>query len=87
MVKHQQLVHRAVEQLRAAGIEVSLFLDPDDRQIEMAKILGVHAVELQTARYSEAKTLPTQEHELDQLREIGGFKRGNTGCTSTWGTV
>src|SRR6266567_1717688 len=56
VVAHQKAVARAVERLKAAGIEVSLFLDPDDRQIEMAKVLGVKAVELQTARYSEAKT-------------------------------
>ena len=75
VVKHQKIVQRAVERLKAAGIEVSLFLDPDDRQIEMAKVLGVHAIELQTARYSEAKTLAAREHELDQLRESAALAR------------
>jgi len=36
-------------------IEVSLFIDPDTRQIEMAKLLGAKAVEIQTARFSEAR--------------------------------
>src|SRR5262245_28599624 len=53
---HQKAVARAVERLKAAGIEVSLFLDPDDRQIEVARLLGVKAVEIQTARYAEART-------------------------------
>src|SRR5262245_10166600 len=61
VVAHQKAVRKAVERLQAAGIEVSLFLDPDDRQIEMAKVLGVTAVEIQTARYSEARTAARRE--------------------------
>src|SRR5438093_652602 len=53
---HQKEVGRAVELLRGAGIEVSLFVDPDVRQIELARALGARAVEIQTARYSEART-------------------------------
>src|SRR5437660_10358968 len=56
VVAHQKTVARAMERLAAAGIEVSLFLDPDQRQIETAKLLGARAVEIQTARYSEART-------------------------------
>src|SRR5438477_5872120 len=75
VVAHQKAVRRAVERLRAAGVEVSLFLDPDDRQIEMAKVLGVQAVELQTARYSEAKTANQVEAELSALRESAALAR------------
>ncbi len=53
----------------AAGIEVSLFIDPDARQIEMAKLLNAKAVEIQTARYSEAKTPLLRQRELATLVE------------------
>src|SRR5207248_5739973 len=56
VVANQQAVGQAIRRLSDAGIEVSLFIDPDARQIEMAKLLGAKAVEIQTARYSEAKT-------------------------------
>src|SRR5579884_3521046 len=69
VVAHQEAVGRAVERLKAAGIEVSLFIDPDPRQIETARLLGASAVELQTARYSEARTPADQERELATLRE------------------
>src|SRR5713226_5234084 len=49
VVAHQKEVGRAMERLKAAGIAVSLFLDPNDRQIEVARVLGAKAVELQTA--------------------------------------
>jgi pyridoxine 5-phosphate synthase len=47
-------VRAAVKELKAAGIIVSLFIDPAIDQIDMAKALGADAVEFQTASYSEA---------------------------------
>jgi pyridoxine 5-phosphate synthase len=44
----------AVERLKAAGIHVSLFIDPDRAQVDQAKKLGADAIEFQTASYSEA---------------------------------
>src|SRR5437764_4780511 len=55
VVANEAAVARAVDALKAAGIEVSLFLDPDVRQIEMAKVLGAQAVEIHTGRYAEAR--------------------------------
>src|SRR5689334_21948214 len=54
VIAHEKVVERIIKRLHAAGIEVSLFLDPDPRQIEIARVLGAQAVEIQTARYSEA---------------------------------
>ena len=48
-------VAQAIERLRAAGVYVSLFLDPDPRQIEAAGRLGADAVELHTGRYALAR--------------------------------
>ncbi|MCI0463456.1 MAG: pyridoxine 5'-phosphate synthase [Gemmataceae bacterium] len=75
VVAHQKAVACAMERLKAAGIEVSLFVDPDDRQIEMAKLLGAKAVEIQTARYSEARTAADRERELHDLKEAATFAR------------
>ena len=75
VVAHQQAVAQAMEQLCQAGIEVSLFVDPDQRQIEMAKLLGAQAVEIQTARYCEAKTAADRVAQLQLLRESADFAR------------
>ena len=69
VVQHQGAVAKAMQRLQHAGIAVSLFIDPDIRQIEIAKVLGAKAIEIQTARYSEAKTAEERERELDLLRE------------------
>jgi len=75
VIGHEKAVERIVKQLHAAGIEVSLFLDPDARQIEIARVLHVKAVEIQTARYSEARTPADRQRELDALRQAAEFAR------------
>jgi pyridoxine 5-phosphate synthase len=69
VVANQAAVSQAIQRLSGDGIEVSLFIDPDARQIEMAKLLGAKAVEIQTARYSEAKTPVLRQRELATLVE------------------
>src|SRR5882724_3668293 len=68
VVAHQQAVGTAMQRLSKCGVEVSLFIDPDSRQIELARVLGARAVEIQTARYSEARTPADRQRELEALR-------------------
>lgn len=68
-------VAAAVDRLKAAGIRVAIFVDPDMLQIETCKLLGALAVEIQTARYSEARTVADCERELAALQEAGTFAR------------
>jgi len=62
-----QAVATAVEQLHAAGIVVSLFIDPDPVQIEAAAGLGVAAVELHTGSYANATAAADRDRELNVL--------------------
>jgi pyridoxine 5-phosphate synthase len=75
VVTHRAAVGSAVERLLAAGIEVSIFVDPNPLQIETAKLLGAHAVEIQTARYSEAQTPQQRKNELDALTQATAYAR------------
>lgn len=56
-----------VHRLQDAGITVSLFIDPDIRQIEAAARTGAKAVELHTGAYANAKG-EKQQYELAVLR-------------------
>jgi pyridoxine 5-phosphate synthase len=44
----------AVAELKRAGIRVSLFIDPQERQIESAVAVGAPVIELHTGAYAEA---------------------------------
>jgi len=61
VVTHRAAVARSIERLQASGISVSLFLDPDARQIELARQLGADAVELHTGQYALSKGSAQQE--------------------------
>jgi pyridoxine 5-phosphate synthase len=70
---HYERVRHTIDQLQGAGIQVSLFIDPDVAQVGKAKELGVEAVELHTGAYAEARTPKQMEIEFDKLREAGQF--------------
>src|SRR5260370_1423722 len=48
---------------------------PDIQQIDVSKALGAQAGEIQTARYSEAKTPVNQARELDALKTAAAHAR------------
>lgn len=68
-----------VEELKAVEARVSLFIDPDKRQIEAAVRIGAPVIELHTGAYYEACLSTTPEriqHEFDLLREAAQFAHG-----------
>src|SRR5262249_19499452 len=75
VVAHRAAVGKAVERLLGAGIEVSIFVDPDALQIETSKLLGAQAAEIQTARYSEARAAEQRKTELDALTQAANYAR------------
>jgi pyridoxine 5-phosphate synthase len=57
-----------VGQLAAAGMRVSLFVDPDAHQLEAAKAVGAAVVELHTGAYAHA-TGAARKAELERLEK------------------
>src|SRR5689334_21652762 len=71
LLANRASVERAISQLRTSGIAISLFLDPESRQIEAAANLGADAVELHTGQYALAENAESQAQEIARLREAG----------------
>lgn len=61
-------VRDAVAQLATAGIRVSLFIDPDEQQLEAAVAAGAPVVELHTGAYADAEAPRQQQAELERVR-------------------
>lgn len=68
VVTHRDQVQAAVQQLQAAGIRVSLFIDADPAQIQAAKEVGATVVELHTGTYADAQTPEQAAAELERIR-------------------
>lgn len=64
--QYDQLVQR-VGDLGAAGIRVSLFIDPEPAQLDAAKRLGAPVVELHTGAYCDAHDPAAREAELARI--------------------
>lgn len=64
-------VAEAVARCHDAGLEVSLFIDPDRAQVEASAALGVRAVEIHTGRYADATSDADRRRELAALEEAG----------------
>src|SRR5690625_247720 len=64
---------RVFPAIRKAGIKISLFLDPVEKDIELAAELGADTIELHTGTYANAEDSIERKKELDRLKkaEIG----------------
>lgn len=71
VIENRGRVAEVTAQLQAAGIEVSLFIDPEPEQILVSKEVGASAVELHTGCYAEATATQEQAKELSRLNQAG----------------
>jgi pyridoxine 5-phosphate synthase len=67
-VTHRAALEPTLAAMRRAGIRVSLFIDPEPNQIEVASSLGAPVVELHTGAYAEASGA-ARDAELARLME------------------
>jgi pyridoxine 5-phosphate synthase len=75
VVTHRTATAAAIGRLQAAGIVVSLFLDPAPRQIDAAVDLGAAAVELHTGCYANAATDAARHDQLVELSRASAMVR------------
>jgi pyridoxine 5-phosphate synthase len=72
VIGHFASVKAATTQLKNAGIRVSLFIDPEEKQIQAAKDVGATVVELHTGRYADLDG-DAQSQELERIRKAAQF--------------
>jgi pyridoxine 5-phosphate synthase len=72
VIAHQARVQAATAALHGAGIRVSLFIDPDEAQIEAARRAGAPVIELHTGAYADAHG-SGRAREFERLRAAAKF--------------
>jgi pyridoxine 5-phosphate synthase len=68
---HQQRMNKAVGELRAAGIHVALFVDPDDEQFAAILETRAPAIEIHTGAYANA----SGDAQREELKRISDFAK------------
>lgn len=78
VVANRERVAACVDAMNTAGIRTSLFIDPDEEQIELSAKLHAPWVELHTGSYAIAYQTPAQAKELQRLR-VGAVRAHDLG--------
>ena len=63
----------ACQTLADAGIEVSLFIDPEFKQIDAAVKAGAPVIELHTGCYADAENSQQQKQELERVKKAAEY--------------
>lgn len=75
VVKNTSIVRAAVKRLRDVGIFVSIFLDPEEKQIETAQSIGAQQVELCTGEFAKLTLGSRASHGEGAMRAAREVKR------------
>lgn len=68
-----QKIRDACQALASAGVEVSLFIDPDNTQIDAAVVAGAPVIELHTGRYADAESPQQRQLELQRIQRAADY--------------
>lgn len=69
VLTQEAMIHDACHHMANLGMEVSLFIDPDKKQIEAAQRCGAPVIEIHTGQYAEAATEAELQYELQRIIE------------------
>ncbi|NIP38076.1 MAG: pyridoxine 5'-phosphate synthase [Candidatus Dadabacteria bacterium] len=67
VINNKKNITAIVTKLKKSGIFTSLFIDPEDKQIEMSKMAGSDMVEIHTGKYADSLN---EEQRLFELNKI-----------------
>lgn len=67
VIANKDKLQDACARLQEAGIAASMFIDPNEAQIEMAARIGAPVIELHTGRYADAKDDTERASELASI--------------------
>ncbi|MBT4485110.1 MAG: pyridoxine 5'-phosphate synthase [Candidatus Latescibacteria bacterium] len=73
VVGNRETLVRAVDRIKEKGIETSMFIDPDPKQIEMSREIGAQCVELHTGEYANAQTVEEAQKHHEALQKGATF--------------
>tara|TARA_B100000287_G_scaffold295203_1_gene278506 strand:+ start:130 stop:873 length:744 start_codon:yes stop_codon:yes gene_type:complete len=69
----EEHIRAAVQRLQKLGTEVSLFIDPDEKQIDATVRTGAPVIELHTGRYADAENEEEQLAELKRIQHAAAY--------------
>lgn len=72
IISNEKKIKKVVERFSKYGI-ISIFVDPDSKQVEAASKTGAEFIELHTGSYANALTQQEKQERLKELRQAGAL--------------
>lgn len=69
VISNEKQLRPHINELRNAGIKISIFVDPNLKQIEACHKLGVDLIEINTGKYADLKPGEERQKALDEIRK------------------
>lgn len=73
IINQQEKITTACQRLAEAGIQVSLFIEPNKKTLDIAKACSAPIVELHTGTYSDTTAPEQQTYELNRIKEATAY--------------
>lgn len=73
VASNPERMKKACQTLAGTGIEVSLFIDPEFKQIDAAVNAGAPVIELHTGCYADAENADEQQQELSRIQQAAEY--------------
>ncbi len=67
VITHQKHLGDHIKELQDAGVDVSIFVDPDSKQIKTCRDLGAPLIEINTGKYAELESGQEQDEALAKI--------------------
>lgn len=78
VITHKKHLIPFIQELHRAKIRVSIFVDPDIKQIQACHEAGVSLIEINTGKYAESEPGKTRQRALEEVKKAAefGYKLG-----------
>ncbi|MFA5389414.1 MAG: pyridoxine 5'-phosphate synthase [Candidatus Omnitrophota bacterium] len=73
VVKHEKRLGRIIELFNKKGIDVSVFIDPDKKELRAAIYIGIGIIEIHTGSYSLAENKKYQDKEFNKIKAVSEY--------------
>ena len=66
----KEKISKAVDSIKEAGVKVSLFIDPQPENVDLALEAGADMIEIHTGQYANTEKLSDKIIEIEKIRQI-----------------
>jgi pyridoxine 5-phosphate synthase len=73
VISNEKSLAPFIRELKKSGIKVSIFVDPDLKQVEVCRRVGVDLIEINTGKYAELRAGEERDKALERVKAAAEY--------------